>query len=213
MSGARSRRRLGLTRHPGAVARGPRTRPGERLLEVGPGTGFYTLPVAQWLGSDSQLGICDLQQEMLDHTLRTARRRGLSNVTATQSDARNLLRGRALRRRLPDHGARRDPRPTHGAGRTEPRAPPRRSARRRSVRRATLRLGTGAPASGRAGRTAPRAAKRSTLWLLREAHAGMSKRTGRCASDPDATPGRVAGLPVRGRSVWRELRVGRGRGR
>ena len=90
MSGARSRRRLGLTPHPGAVARGPRTRPGERLLEVGPGTGFYTLPVAQWLGSDGQLGICDLQQEMLDHALRTARRRGLSNVTATQSDARNL---------------------------------------------------------------------------------------------------------------------------
>ncbi len=64
--------------------------PGDRLLEVGPGTGYYTLPVAQWLGPDGQLEICDLQQEMLDHTMRAARRRGLSNVTATQGDARTL---------------------------------------------------------------------------------------------------------------------------
>src|SRR6266545_2295349 len=25
--------------------------PGERILEVGPGTGYYALPVAEWLGS------------------------------------------------------------------------------------------------------------------------------------------------------------------
>jgi len=64
--------------------------PGERILEVGPGTGYYSLPVAQWLGPDGLLEIFDLQQEMLDHTLGAAHRRGLSNVNATQGDAQNL---------------------------------------------------------------------------------------------------------------------------
>ena len=32
-------------------------RPGERLLEVGPGTGYYTLPVAGWLAPGGQLAL------------------------------------------------------------------------------------------------------------------------------------------------------------
>lgn len=64
--------------------------PGERLLEVGPGTGFYTLPVAEWLGPSGRLDIVDVQQAMLDHTLRAASRRGVENVVATHADARAL---------------------------------------------------------------------------------------------------------------------------
>ena len=64
--------------------------PGERILEVGPGTGYYTLPVAEWLGRDGRLDIFDLQQEMLDLTLTRARERGLANVVAEQGDARQL---------------------------------------------------------------------------------------------------------------------------
>jgi ubiquinone/menaquinone biosynthesis C-methylase UbiE len=64
--------------------------PGERLLEVGPGTGYYTLPVAEWLSPEGRLDVFDLQQEMLDHTLRRASERGLANITATQGDARKL---------------------------------------------------------------------------------------------------------------------------
>jgi ubiquinone/menaquinone biosynthesis C-methylase UbiE len=63
---------------------------GETMLEVGPGAGYYTLPVAEWLGPDGQLDIFDLQQEMLDHTLRRAGERGLRNIHATQGDARKL---------------------------------------------------------------------------------------------------------------------------
>lgn len=63
---------------------------GERLLEVGPGTGYYSVEVARWLGPDGALEIFDLQPEMLDHTLRAARQRGLQNVVATQGDARSL---------------------------------------------------------------------------------------------------------------------------
>ena len=63
---------------------------GERLLEVGPGTGYYTLPVAGWVSPGGRLDVLDVQQEMLDHTLRRAQEHGIDNITATLSDAREL---------------------------------------------------------------------------------------------------------------------------
>lgn len=63
---------------------------GERVLEVGPGTGYYALPVADWIGPDGQLDIFDLQQKMLDHTVRRAAEHGLKNILPTQGDARSL---------------------------------------------------------------------------------------------------------------------------
>jgi ubiquinone/menaquinone biosynthesis C-methylase UbiE len=65
-------------------------RPGERLLEIGPGTGYYTLDLAEWVGADGSVEIFDLQQEMLDHTMRSAAERGIANLAATQGDARSL---------------------------------------------------------------------------------------------------------------------------
>jgi ubiquinone/menaquinone biosynthesis C-methylase UbiE len=64
--------------------------PGKRLLEVGPGTGYYALPVAEWLAPDGTLEIFDIQQEFLDHTLERAGAAGLSNLVATQGDAQSL---------------------------------------------------------------------------------------------------------------------------
>ena len=64
--------------------------PGERILEVGPGTGYYTLDVAAWVKPDGEVDILDLQQEMLDHTMRRAGELGLVNVTATRSDATSM---------------------------------------------------------------------------------------------------------------------------
>jgi protein-L-isoaspartate O-methyltransferase len=64
--------------------------PGERVLEVGPGTGYYSLDVAGWVSPGGRLDIFDLQQEMLDHTLRRARERGLDNIAPRQGDARWL---------------------------------------------------------------------------------------------------------------------------
>jgi ubiquinone/menaquinone biosynthesis C-methylase UbiE len=63
---------------------------GERVLEVGPGTGYYTLDVAEWVGPDGSVDILDLQQEMLDHTMRRAGERSLANITPTQADATAL---------------------------------------------------------------------------------------------------------------------------
>ena len=63
---------------------------GDRILEVGPGTGYYTLDVAEWVKPDGEVEILDLQQEMLDHTIRRAGERGLVNVNPTQSDATSM---------------------------------------------------------------------------------------------------------------------------
>jgi ubiquinone/menaquinone biosynthesis C-methylase UbiE len=66
---------------------------GERVLEVGPGTGYYAIPVAQWLEPSGRLDVFDIQREFLDHTMRSAAERGLDNVSATQGDAQSLPYG------------------------------------------------------------------------------------------------------------------------
>jgi ubiquinone/menaquinone biosynthesis C-methylase UbiE len=63
---------------------------GERVLEIGPGTGYYTLDLAEWVGTGGRLEIYDLQQQMLDHTMGLVAERGLENVNPTQGDARTL---------------------------------------------------------------------------------------------------------------------------
>jgi ubiquinone/menaquinone biosynthesis C-methylase UbiE len=64
--------------------------PGERLLEVGPGTGHYSLPVADWIRPGGRLDLLDVQQEMLDHTMRRAAEAGLDNITPRRGDAREM---------------------------------------------------------------------------------------------------------------------------
>jgi ubiquinone/menaquinone biosynthesis C-methylase UbiE len=64
--------------------------PGEHILEVGPGTGYYSLPVARWLGPQGTLELFDLQPEMLEHTLKRARAAGLGNMTSTEGDAQQM---------------------------------------------------------------------------------------------------------------------------
>jgi ubiquinone/menaquinone biosynthesis C-methylase UbiE len=63
--------------------------PGEQILEVGPGTGYYTLPVAEALDV-SFISILDIQQEMLDHTMRAAQRKGIANIKPMLGDAQSM---------------------------------------------------------------------------------------------------------------------------
>lgn len=65
-------------------------RPGERLLELGPGTGYYSLPIAERLDG-GRLELFDIQQEFLDLVTERARERGLDNVVGWHGDARELL--------------------------------------------------------------------------------------------------------------------------
>jgi ubiquinone/menaquinone biosynthesis C-methylase UbiE len=66
------------------------TQPGERVLEIGPGTGYYSLRVAEWLRPGGTLYVLDIQQQMLDHLMRRAKERGVENIVPTTADARDL---------------------------------------------------------------------------------------------------------------------------
>jgi ubiquinone/menaquinone biosynthesis C-methylase UbiE len=72
-----------------------RPEPGERLLEIGVGTGYYSLDLAEWVAPDGALELFDLQQEFLDHVMRLAPERGLENLVPTQGDATALPYGDA----------------------------------------------------------------------------------------------------------------------
>jgi ubiquinone/menaquinone biosynthesis C-methylase UbiE len=67
-----------------------RPEPGERLLEIGVGTGYYSLDMAEWVGPDGKLELFDLQQKFLDHVIAAASERGLTNLTPTRGDATAL---------------------------------------------------------------------------------------------------------------------------
>lgn len=61
--------------------------PGERILDVGPGTGLQALHIGPQLGAEGRLDILDIQQEMVDHVMRRAERDRLGNIHPTCSDA------------------------------------------------------------------------------------------------------------------------------
>jgi ubiquinone/menaquinone biosynthesis C-methylase UbiE len=64
-------------------------KPGERVLEIGPGAGYYTFDVAQAVGT-GRVEVLDLQQAFLDHVARGAKARDLNNIGATLGDASSL---------------------------------------------------------------------------------------------------------------------------
>lgn len=83
--------------------------PAEQLLELGPGTGYYTLPVARRLDG-GRLCIVDIQQQMLDHTMRRAGEVGISNIEPACADAVSLpYTDRTFERRVHGHHPRRGP--------------------------------------------------------------------------------------------------------
>ena len=67
-----------------------RPQPGERLLEIGVGTGYYSLDLAEWVAPAGTLELFDLQQEFLDHVIGRAGERGLANLVPTRGDATDL---------------------------------------------------------------------------------------------------------------------------
>ena len=65
-------------------------RSGERILEVGPGIGIHSVPVASCLAPGGVLDVLDVQQEMLDDLMRRAARAGVMNISARRGDAKAL---------------------------------------------------------------------------------------------------------------------------
>jgi ubiquinone/menaquinone biosynthesis C-methylase UbiE len=70
---------------------GPYVRPGMRVLEVGCGMGFFTLPLAAMAGNTGHVLCVDIQPRMLKALRRRVRRAGLSaRIEARQCDATTL---------------------------------------------------------------------------------------------------------------------------
>ena len=65
-------------------------RHGEHLLEIGPGIGTHSLPLASALGPEGALDVFDVQREMLDAVIRRARDAGVTNISAREGDAAHL---------------------------------------------------------------------------------------------------------------------------
>ena len=75
---------------PARLLRSLRPRPGERILEIGPGVGVHAIPVAEALRPDGVLDVLDMQQPMLDELARNAARREVSNILPRRGDAQRL---------------------------------------------------------------------------------------------------------------------------
>lgn len=63
---------------------------GERVLEIGPGLGYYSFDVARRLEPGGQLHVLDVQQPMLDELTRRAAERGIGNIVPAHGDAQDL---------------------------------------------------------------------------------------------------------------------------
>jgi SAM-dependent methyltransferase len=63
----------------------PLVKPGCRALEVGPGTGFFTLPLAERVGPSGKVWCVDLQPRMLTALERRLRRHGLGDRVTTRA--------------------------------------------------------------------------------------------------------------------------------
>ena len=69
----------------------PYVKPGMTVLEPGPGMGFFTLPLAQMVGSKGRVVAIDLQEKMISRLMQRADKAGLAkSVDARISGAKSL---------------------------------------------------------------------------------------------------------------------------
>ena len=96
---------------------------GEHVLEVGSGTGYYSLPVAREVVPGGRLVVLDLEPAMLDELMRRAEAERIANIDPVQGDAQALpFADEGVRRRIPCGHPGGDPRSGAGAARPAPRA-------------------------------------------------------------------------------------------
>jgi ubiquinone/menaquinone biosynthesis C-methylase UbiE len=63
---------------------------GMQVLDIGPGMGFFTLPMAKLVGNKGRVIAIDLQEKMLNALKRRANRQGINNIE-TRNCASNTL--------------------------------------------------------------------------------------------------------------------------
>jgi ubiquinone/menaquinone biosynthesis C-methylase UbiE len=62
----------------------PYIKPGMTALDVGPGMGYFTLPMARMVGDSGRVVCVDVQERMLKSLMRRARRAGLEKQIVTR---------------------------------------------------------------------------------------------------------------------------------
>ena len=84
--GSRLRRWL---MNPVTTLRGADIQPGQTVLEVGCGTGFFTLPAAKLIGDDGCLVAMDALSDFVEQVLKKVKSADLKNVRVVKRDALN----------------------------------------------------------------------------------------------------------------------------
>jgi demethylmenaquinone methyltransferase/2-methoxy-6-polyprenyl-1,4-benzoquinol methylase len=84
MMGSKLRQRLS---DPVKTLRGAGVEPGQTVLEVGCGTGFFTIPAARMIGDRGCLVAMDVSAGFIEQVSRKVQRAGLSNVRIVKRDA------------------------------------------------------------------------------------------------------------------------------
>jgi len=72
---------------PEKTLRGADLKPGQCVLEVGAGTGFFTLSAAEMIGDDGRLVALEPLSDFADRIAQKAREAGLNNVEVYKRDA------------------------------------------------------------------------------------------------------------------------------
>jgi ubiquinone/menaquinone biosynthesis C-methylase UbiE len=70
-------------------------RPGDRVLDIGPGRGYFTIPMAKMAGEKGSVVALDIQVKMLELLRARARKRSCGNIVTKLYDGRafGLTRG------------------------------------------------------------------------------------------------------------------------
>lgn len=63
-----------LLQNPQAIIR-PYVHPGDRILDIGPGMGYFTIPMAKMVGETGKVIAADIQPPMLEHLMRRAQKK------------------------------------------------------------------------------------------------------------------------------------------
>ncbi len=71
-------------------------RPGDTVVDVGPGIGFFTIPMARLVGDSGRIIAVDIQEKMLDAILARAHKAGVSDRIRTVLAGEDYLNVKVL---------------------------------------------------------------------------------------------------------------------
>jgi ubiquinone/menaquinone biosynthesis C-methylase UbiE len=76
---------------PARILQGADIQPGQAVLEIGCGTGFFTLPAARIIGAEGSLIAMDVLQVSVDNVIKKAQDAHLNNLQVVKGDALSTM--------------------------------------------------------------------------------------------------------------------------